>query len=593
MRLKAIGLTLLLSACYQTNDAPQFTAEAPPVPPIGAKPVPDTRPEPTSEPTPDPKPAPQPAPAKPSEKQAPTKDEASRFLVQASFGPVPDEVADVQSLGYARWIEAQMKLPIVTRMSRVEARAAARDEVNNLIVYDLFWNDAVEGDDQLRHRVAYSLSKMIPICADEPAYREIRLRAYAAYMDILQRGAFGNYTDVIREVALSPAMGLYLSHLKNRKMDPETGIQPDENFAREIMQLFTIGLVELNPDGTPKEAETYTIDDIKGLASVFTGFSWNDKSFSSPGFTAASQSVSMEGYAQYHEEKPKTFLGTTIDFGANPEASVDAALDHILAHPNLAPFVSKRLIQDLVSSNPSPAYVTRVGHAFETGTFEDDGVRFGTGRRGDMAATIAAILLDPEARDLELAMQPEHGKVREPVLRFAQFARAFRDGQGAPETGDPLPTGRLRYSERLDTLGQKPYAAPSVFGWFRPGYVAPGGWTASAEMVAPEMQIVTASRVSNYIGFMAMAIKGDLWGTEFFKPDFSEEMALVDDPAALVDHLDDLLTYGQLTDSTRERIIRALNEIDITGAKKDLRQHDRINTAVLMMMTAPEYAVQR
>ena len=518
----------------------------------------------------------------------PSKAEAARFLAQASFGPAPGDIEAVEAAGFAAWIEAQTAIPPVYALPRLESMSDPRREV----MTDLFWESAIEGEDQLRARVAYALANIVTVSLDGGRFGNSP-ETFAHYHDILTRHAFGNYQDLVREVTMSPAMGEYLSHLGNRRADEETGIAPDENYAREIMQLFTIGLEELNPDGTSKGSESYTTEDVQGLAAVFTGLSWADTDFEYPRVRSYNRAVPMESFRSFHETEAKSFLGTTVDVGGDAIASIDVALDHLLAHENLAPFVTKQLIQHFVTSNPSPAYVARVGAAFEAGTFTADGKTFGEGRRGDMKATVAAILLDAEARDLE-GRGAGHGRLRDPVLRFSHLARAFRDTRGARRVGAPEETGAMRYAGRPDILGQAPLAPPSVFGWYRPGYVSPGGWAAQNGKVAPEMQIVTGSTMSGYVDWMARTIRSDVWGgTDFFDLDFAAIEDLTEDPAALVDALDIRLTSGAMTDATRTRIVDAVNLIEVDERDTDKDRRNRLRLAVLMTVTAPEYAVQR
>jgi len=260
-----------------------------------------------------------------------------------------------------------------------------------------FWRNALSGEDVLRQRVAFALSQIFVVSQANP---DIKVRLASGYFDVLGRNAFGNFRTLLEEVSLSPAMGIYLSHLGNRKSDLATGRLPDENYAREIMQLFTIGLHELNQDGTVKldpadgtPMETYGVADIQGLAKVFTGFSWAGPDTSGVRFVDRVVGISdryylpMQGYPQFHEPGPKSFLGRTIDT-TDPKDSLKQALDILFNHPNVGPFFGRLMIQRLVTSNPSPAYVGRVAAAFANN---------GKGVRGDMQAVIRAVLLDPEA----------------------------------------------------------------------------------------------------------------------------------------------------------------------------------------------------
>ena len=515
---------------------------------------------------------------------------ASRFLVQATFGPSEADIARLQRQGIEDWLTEQVRKPIHLNAPRIKALPDATRPT----LSDLFWAKAIDGEDQLRQRVAYAVSQIVPVSMSVNEFYS-RPEVFAQYMDVIQRGALGNYTDMIREVSVSPAMGLYLSSLGNERAsgEGEMGVAPDENFARELMQLFTIGLEELNPDGTPKGQETYTIEDIKGLSAVFTGLSWAETRFRWPQVGEHNHTLPMQGYAEHHEPAPKSFLGAVVDEGQNPGASIDAALDHLLAHPNLGPFVGKQLIQRLVTANPSPAYVARVTAAFEAGFYGRGGWRIGTGRRGDMAATVAAILLDPEARDPAAAQNPEHGRVRDPAMRFAQYARAFRDAKTASPDGRPPEVGTLRWAHQPNVLGQRPYDPPSVFGFSRPGYVAPASRSAERDMVAPGLSLSAGTQMITYVRFMGRAVAGHNMHTDFFDADAAPFLADAARPADLVERLDTLLTYGTLQPSTATRIAEALETVTLSGPDDEDALRDRFELAVLMISTSPEYAVLR
>ena len=524
-----------------------------------------------------------------ADEEGPSRAESVRFLAQASFGPAEGDIARVRALGYAGWIEEQARLPARAWTPRL----LALGEPTRNVVVDLFWENAIEGEDALRARVAYALANIVTVSLNGDLFYD-HPEMFAQYHDILNEEALGNYGDLIRQVSLSPAMGVYLSHLGNEKADPERGIAPDENYAREVMQLFTIGLEELSLNGRPKGQETYDTEDVTGLAAVFTGLSYDGDRFRWPtDLDDAMRARPMTGFADYHEPGGKRVLGRTIPAGTDAEASVDAALDHLLAHRNLAPFVSKQMIQHLVTSNPAPPYVARVSHAFNRGTYTADGVTFGDGRRGDMTATVAAILLDREARDIRISMRPDYGRVRDPILRFAHLGRAFRDDAGASFSGAPVPTGAMHYANEAKVLGQKALSPPSVFGWYRPGYVSPGGWGAANGKVAPEMQLATASNMTGYISWMAAAIDNNVWGTDFFDMDYEVLHAVEADADALVAALDERLTGGTMSATTRERVAAAVELIEPGALNEWTGVRHRISLAVLMTVTAPDYAVQR
>jgi uncharacterized protein (DUF1800 family) len=310
----------------------------------------------------------------------------------------------------------------------------------------------------------------------------------ANYYDVLVNNAFGNYGDLLLEVALHPCMGLYLSDLGNKKADPVHQIYPDENFAREIMQLFTIGLWELNPDGTRKlDAQgqpipTYDNHDITELARVFTGLAFGGTNVNF-GLWPRDFTQPMKMWDAYHDCEAKTLLrglqlpkrtASSGNQGLAGMADVRAAVANLFNHPNVGPFIGKQLIQRFVTSNPSPDYVARVSAAFADN---------GHGVRGDMKAVVKAILLDPEARDGAKMSDPHFGKMREPFLRFVNFARAFNAAS---------PSGLYILDQfDLDHM-EEPMSAPSVFNFFMPNYRPPGALT-DANLLAPEFQIVNAS----------------------------------------------------------------------------------------------------
>ncbi|MEO1137434.1 MAG: DUF1800 family protein, partial [Pseudomonadota bacterium] len=318
-----------------------------------------------------------------------------------------------------------------------------------------------------------------------------------------------------------------------------------------------------------------------------TGLSWaeRDRFFGRPD-SLESEYLPLVMFESEHSPEEKSFLGTTIPANTGGDESIAIALDTLFNHPNTPPFISRQLIQRLVTSNPSRAYVGRVADAFRSGSYTmPDGAVAGDGTRGDMRAVIAAILLDTEARDTTLINNPNFGKLREPVLRFTHWARAF----GVEETG-------LEGAERLENtsapsrLNQQAYRSPSVFNFYRPGFVLPGSESAAANLVAPELQIITGSSITGYANFMEAFIRSDVSDVNYI-PDYTEELALAGDPAALVDHLDEILTYGSLRDESRTRIIQAIEAID--GSQQFPRDETRVATAILLMMTSADYITQR
>ena len=398
-----------------------------------------------------------------SEKPA-SREQAARFLTQATFGPTDADIDRVMAIGYSAWIDEQLARPAASHRASWEAANAtikaanASSSAGQDQVFESFWRQAVSGEDQLRQRWAYALSQVFVISmADDNVGNNPR--AVAAWMDMLGDKGLGNYRDLLETVSRHPLMGQYLSHLRNQKADARTGRVPDENYAREVMQLFSIGLVELNADGSArsdgsKALESYTQADVAGLAKVFTGWSWacpewpdNSCFFggSANGNSDPDRSFNaMLGYPQYHATDEKQFLGTTIpaQSQSDPQASLRIALDALAAHPNVGPFIGRQLIQRLVTSNPSPQYVAAV-----TSAFKNSG--------GDMKAMLRAVLLHSEARRASDAQ----GKLREPVLKLSAFLRAF---------GFTSDSGNYRVGNTDNpgsALGQSPLRSPSVFNF--------------------------------------------------------------------------------------------------------------------------------
>ena len=458
---------------------------------------------------------------------------------------------------------------------------------------ETYWQQAVTSPDQLRQRAAFALSQIFVVSFVDPTLAA-RPRGVAAYYDMLGERAFGNFRDLLEGVTLHPMMGLYLSTLRNQKEDPLTGRNADQNFAREVMQLFTIGLHELNADGTtkPGPVDTYSDADIEGLAKVFTGWSWyagpsaadrTDRRFQGLDGHLERDWRPMQPYPKYHSTSEKRFLGAVIPAStqSNPEADLKVALDRLFQHPNTGPFIGRQLIQRLVTSNPSPQYVARVAAAFADN---------GRGVRGDMKALWRAILLDPEAR----TYQPAHtifGKPREPLLRLSHFLRAF----GARSTSG-------RFSGIGDTdlqsrLSQSVLQAPSVFNFYRPGYTPPNSAAAAAKLVAPEWQLANEVTLAGYVNYLRAA-----WlvpnSTRDVQPDFSPELALAHDAGALVDRMNLLLMSGQMSASQRQLIVgavqgRALPAPTSTNqASVDAARRDRVCIAILLTMASPDYLIQ-
>ncbi len=547
-----------------------------------------------------------------------TRSEAARLLTQSTFGPNDYDIEMLIKLGQSAWIDQQFALPATSHRAYWEAADAAIKLVTPTAsagqdqVWESFWGQAVNGRDQLRLRVAYALSQIFVISAldgnvgNEP-------RAMAAWLDMLGNQGLTTYRELLESVALHPMMGRYLSHLRNQKADPVTGRVPDQNFAREVMQLFSIGLVQLNADGTPllvggKTVDTYGPDDVGGLAKVFTGWSWacpaapSNNCFNN-GSTGGTNNLTdpdrafkpMVPYPQYHSTEAKTFLGVTIPVQttANPPASLKVALDTLAGHPNVGPFIGRQLIQRLVGSNPSPAYVQAVAAVFANN---------GSGVRGDLKAVVKAVLTHPEAR----VVSNSAGKVREPVLRLSAYLRAF------PHTSD---TGSWRVGNTdnpANSLGQTPLRAPSVFNFYRPGYIAPGTQSAAAGLVAPEMQLLNESSVSGWVNYMRDnlgsgvglsngVVNGVTFNRRDLQRDWSTEMAMTVQPAELSKWVTDKLLYGQASATLRNDITTAVGKITIPVlnangsnlAQVNAAKRNRVNAAVLLTLATPDFIAQK
>jgi uncharacterized protein (DUF1800 family) len=546
------------------------------------------------------------APPAPSVADIPTAPDASRFLMQATFGPTQSDIDELVRIGYSSWIRRQFAAASesnVSELRQIQADYAARgDSVGPEALADIVWRDMIEGDDQLRQRMVFALSQIFVVSYENPDVADTHAAA-AFYMDILDRNAFGNYRDLIEDVTYSPSMAQFLTYLNNRKEDPAENRVPDENYAREIMQLFTIGLVELNPDATPRldgagnQIETYGNDDITGLAKVFTGLSWADGDF---GGRFPDRMIPVAAYSplaifeQEHSTSEKTFLGVTIPANTPAAQSIDIALDTLFQHPNAAPFFARQIIQRFVTSNPSPQYVRNVAAAFETGYFRlPDGSTVGSLQRGDLRAVIAAVLLDDEARLPAGPQNPNFGKVREPVIRFTHWARVADLNSASILRGGGL-NGQsfLADTASPSRLGQQAYRSPSVFNFFRPGYVAAGTQTGDLGLVAPELQIVTTATVTAYANFMIDRIE-ESDALASFRPGYSRELALADDPAALVDHLNLVMTAGAMQPSTRDALVAAVSGVPLRAGSEPQDRRRRVNAAMLMTVLSPEYYSQR
>ena len=545
--------------------------------------------------------------------------EAVRFLLQAQFSASSAEIAEVRQKGYATWLDEQQARPVAqlawdwmvaTGYTIIDTREYF---FNNWPGYNMAWYQLMGAPDAVRQRAALALSNIFVVSIDGVGdSMNWPSPGMANYWDILQRNAFGNYRTLLEEITLSPAMGAYLNTRGNRKEDPAIGRLPDENYAREVMQLFSIGLNQLNLDGSAKldgtgtPVETYTQSDVSNLARVFTGYDAN-KSFprgvnpNPPNQTldnVEASRVPMVLNAQQHSTLEKMFLGTTIPANTAGAESLRIALDTLFKHPNVGPFLGRQMIQRLVTSNPSAAYVSRVASAFNANR---------AGVRGDLGHMFRTILLDDEARNPAGLTSLTFGKLREPVVRIAQWARTFKL---KPVAGFwKIPTGLTPW-DPTTSLSQSPLQAPSVFNFFRPGYVPPSSALAASKATAPEFQIVNESTVNSYITHLQNIVVRGYYNNApsvpynvdisiaptyvpAVVPDFTTELAMAHDTPALVARLNLLLCAGQLSPATLTFITKALAidrlKVDSNADFKQIH----VGRAIMFVMCSAEYLVQK
>ncbi|MFG6468788.1 DUF1800 family protein [Roseateles sp. BYS87W] len=532
------------------------------------------------------------------------KQDAVRFLQQATFG---GRAADVQALASSdinTWLSNQLAQPyaadfvnhIQAKYSQGAAYLPRGASYTPIWVAEKFWERAANAPDQLRQRLAFALHNIFMVSlANGDLWFEGR--AFANYYDLLHKHAFGNYRSLLEDIALSPAMGLYLSHMRNRKEDAATGRVPDENFAREVMQLFTIGLYELNNDGTlkldanGKPQETYGTADVMAMARVFTGWSWaypdaqlTDSTFrwSTPAPSLSNDPridlLPMKAYPGQHSTAAKTlFAGkpwvVTLAAGNTAQADLKLALDTLFNHPNTPPFISRQLIQHLVSSNPSPAYVNRVANVFKDN---------GQGVRGDLGAVTRAILLDTEARSAPTATS---GKLRDPVLKVTHWMRVL---------GAASSTGQYQMAWVLDDQGERALAAPTVFGYFRPNYVPSNTSFSSRGATAPQFQVLNESSAAAWLNMAeSMATTGLGWtgAAVDVAADYNALAKLItaNDFNELFNRLDLLMLGGRMPAPLKQQIVELVAQSSLSTADGAL---SAARAAVFLTLASTAYAYQ-
>ncbi len=550
---------------------------------------------------------------------------AARFLAQATFGPTLDGIAHLRAIGYRAWLDEQFAQPRSTQVPYLDWVEGLPD---NHVTDDTrmeIWSINAVGtpdpsrgmlvpSDQLRQRVAFALSEIF-VVSSKNGTLTYQPWALASWYDMLATHAFGNYRALLEDVTLHPAMGIYLSHIQNQKADPARNIRPDENYAREVMQLFSVGLVQLGPDGTPQlvggqPVPTYNQATVRGMAAVLTGWNWNNTGCGPGSYTCCTAStylncgpydynvpawkLSMQPIEAFHDNTSAKQLlvypgvalaGGVLAPGGNAQAELTAALDNLFHHPNVGPFIARRLIQRLVTSNPSPAYVQRVAAAFADN---------GSGVRGDLKAVVRTILLDVEARFGQWHLAERFGKLREPLIINTHLWRAMdaRSPSGRIATLSPYPGIE-------DWYGQGPVRSPSVFNFFRPDFRQQGE-IAALGLYSPEFQILNDSiavSTGNRLFSLSFCWHSDEWGCWADNWNGSRTMALdtardatlaANDPGALLDRYNLLFLSGQMSPFMRATLLTRLNAI--TGST---RGRLRVQHALYLILNSPEFVIQK
>ncbi len=533
--------------------------------------------------------------------------DAARFLTQATFGPMRSEIDALtgkHQADLANWITAQIAQPVSSHLAATDAdfQAAAvgdNPQYSQQNRQAAWWKIALTGPDQLRQRVAFALSELFVI-SDVNTTVAGTPRGSAAYYDILSSGAFGNFRTLLENVTLSPVMGVYLSALRSGKgtFDANGNVltSADENYAREVMQLFTIGLNQLQPDGTLKldptglPIPTYNQTTVSQTAKVFTGWAFQspDPTVTANFRNSASDYLHpMLLYPAFHDDTVKTIVGgVVVPANQGGVADLKLQLDTLFNHPNTAPFVSRQLIQRLVTSNPSPGYIYRVAQVFANN---------GSGVRGDLAAVVRAILLDYEARSTAVAATASFGKLKEPMLRATGVLRAFgaaaNSGRFAIFNNDAATTA---------TLAEYPLHAPTVFNFFEPNFISPGS-LAAAGLYAPEYQILTDTT--------AIAIPNQIWNFIYANRsttnaadatiglDLSGLIPFARTPAALVDQVNTILAAGSLSKATTDRMTTLIAALPATttGTPSITNANDleHVRSAIYLTISTQQGATQK
>ncbi|WP_434339520.1 DUF1800 domain-containing protein [Motilimonas cestriensis] len=503
--------------------------------------------------------------------------QASRLLHQGTLGPTGAEITAASKLSAHAWIYDQFSQPITYHLPLLKF-SPGKDQAGYINRIDTWWRASLSAPDQLRQRVAFALSQIF-VVSDTGNNLRSQPEGMLNYYDLLLTHSFGNYRDLLEAVTLSPVMGTYLSHLGNEKANVELNIRPDENYAREVMQLFTIGLEQLNLDGTPKRDSkgntiaTYDQSQIEGFARIFTGWTFADTT--SWKYPQKDYLKPMQVWPKYHSEFEKALLNDAI-VAANegPENALKLGLDNLFHHENVGPFIGKQLIQRLTSSNPSPNYVARVARIFNDN---------GQGVRGDLKAVVYAILMDEEARDLSQSPE-DFGKLKEPLLQTMQL---WRELNAYSESGYFL-TWDLASSH-----GQVPLGSPSVFNFYRPDYQPLT--LAGSNLVAPEAQI--ANSVAS-IGLLNHHYSSLVWRIASTKDQPTGDQILVNllphvqileqqGATALVEYYNQVFLSEQMSEGLKQELLRVFD----WASKYDVEY--QVAYCLFLIVVSPEYTYQR
>lgn len=566
-----------------------------------------------------------------------TDSDAARFLAQATFGPSPAGIAHLRDVGYQGWLSEQFAAPASTQTQYLDWFLTAYPDdylsddtrleiwaINSVGTPDpsrpLYPNNAPT--DQLRQRIAFALSEIFVI-SNSNGTLAYEPWAIASFYDMLAADAFGNYRTLLEDVSKHPAMGIFLSSIQNQKADPTQNIHPDENYAREVMQLFSIGLYQLNPDGTPvlsggQRVPTYDQTTVRGFAAVFTGWDWNNTGCGDSTYTCCMYDedggwgtyfwcgpsnqndppwmLPMQPIEHYHDNTSDKQLllypgvslaGGILVHGGDAQTEMTQALDNIFNHPNVGPFIATRLIERLVTSNPTPAYVQRVAQVFN-----DDGA----GVRGDLKAVVKAILLDPEARYGQWQRADTFGKLREPLLKITQMWRAMEARSIGGRIGTLAPWPPIE-----EQIGQAPQRSPTVFNFFKPDFEQPGE-VEQRGLVSPEFQILTDTAVVATPNYFFHEVFCDYTGsTNCWASDDPTTMQMNEDrdaalaatdPAGLVDEYSALFMSGQMSPFMRDVLITRLNQLTVDNYGQDLGR-TRVQHALYLILNSPEYSIQK